>query len=165
MNNKKLILCLAAASMVLSFSAKGSDVVDVSSEAYRSQSTVPYSRWSIIKVGAEANTPWGTTSITNVVATTSSVVGRIFFVPGAVSDTFKMYNAATGATATTSTLVYETTANSPVMGNSPVQALGTPIAVDLLPGWSCTSGIVTILTRSVTTTGSKAYISYDQARP
>lgn len=121
-------------------------------------------RWSVAKVGSEANS--GTLSTTNAVQTVPGMVGKVVFVPGAITDKLKIYNGDDGTEATDANLIFETgTANSPtipsstsaLMANSSTQAQ----VFDLTPGWSATDGIVTIITRTGnTSTQSKAYISY-----
>jgi hypothetical protein len=123
------------------------------------------SRFSISKVGAEANS--GSLSTTNVVQTVPGIVGKIVFVPGAVADVLTVYNATAGSGCSASAEVFKAQANSPTMANSPTVGFtaGAPFVYDLMPGWTCSSGITTIITRSGnTSTSSKAFISYDIPR-
>jgi hypothetical protein len=167
--NKKFLTVICAATIALAgYVAINAAPVDVGvlqtgqGGTGTASQTYQVSRFSVAKVGAEANTPGS--SITNVVQSTSGIVGKIVFVPGTVTDTLTVYNATAGSGTSVSTKVFECQANSPVNGNSPVTPLGVPAVYDLLPGWTCSSGIVTIITRPNTAAGAKAYISYDVPR-
>lgn len=169
---KKKILIMACASLAIAaFVAIQAAPVDqgvLDTGAGGNGKGVPnyqLSRWSVVKVGAEANS--GSLSTTNVVQASPGIVGKIVFVPGAISDTLKVYNATAGSGTSASALTFEGQPNSPTMANSPTVGFtaGAPIIYDLLPGWNHTSGIVTIITRTGNTaTGSKAYIGYDIPR-
>ncbi len=162
----KIILSLLGVGLLSAGMVYGKDAVDPNQENYKSTSQIGYTRWAVAKVGVEANTPWtSSTAITNVISASAATFGKVVFIPGSVADTIKIFNAATGAAAVNSTSVFETTANSPTNGNSPVQGVGAAQIYDLLPGWDGSSGIVTILSHANTSTGVKAYISWDQTRP
>lgn len=157
---KKLTLFALALAISVSTYLYAADNVGQSSGVSR---TLSPSRWQVAKTGAELNVN-STTGTTNVVTAASALIGKIVFVPGAVTDVIKIYSATTGAGASVSTLIFEATANSPTLGNSPTTSVGVPLIYDLTPGWSATNGITVISTRVNTSSGSKAYIGWDFAQ-
>lgn len=120
------------------------------------------SRFSTTAVGNVSPTFTTSLSITNVVLATPGIIGKIVFVPGAVGDTLKIYNSTTGAGASASTLLFESSAASPTMANSPtLQVLGAPVIYDLMPGWTFSTGITVITARTASTTLNHAFINWD----
>lgn len=154
---KKLYIGLLVAA-VGAFTLYGADSIGTDSGVTRTYSP---SRWNVAKTGNEVMS--GSTATTNVITTVNAMLGKIVFVPSAVTDAVKIYTARTGAGASASNLIMEYAANSPTMGNSPTLALGTPIVYDLTPGWSATNGIVVISTRVSISTALKSYIGWGPA--
>lgn len=159
----KYIKAIAGVSVLLLMATLLSVQSQDSGTAYGGGATRTYdvSRWFVAKVGADANTPWGQNTFTNVVRSTAGEIGKVVFVPGAIADSIKIYNASSAANANVTNLVFETAANTPAFGNTPTLSLGQAQIYDLLPGWTCTNGVVTIVTRANTPTATKAYISHD----
>jgi len=157
---KLLIPILVMAAVIAGYSA---DNVDEGKGVSRQ---LRVSRWTTYKSGADANTPWATTTITNNVTAASGVLGRIMFVPGALTDTLAVYNASHGTNATTALKIFETVPNSPTMANSTTfqSTLGQPLIYTFDEGLPYTSGLVIMHTRAATTTGVKSYITYDKYR-
>lgn len=159
---KKLILIIMTAMLSVAFAA---DQVGTEKGVVRQ---LGLSRWQVTKTGGEANTPWGTdgTTMTVAVATKPGILGRIFFVPGAATDTLTAYNVAAAGSITDATKIFETVPNSPTLINSPTNPLnlGQAVPIDFGPGVSFTTGLVIKITRAATTTAAKAYIMWDYAR-
>lgn len=125
-------------------------------------------RWTTSRVGAIANS--GSLNTTNVLSTASAVVGKVIFLPGALTDYVTVYNATSGAGCSNANKVFYTQAtagyqgNSPTMGNSPTTlTLPFPYVFDLdIP---CTSGITVISTRVTSTpTANESIVLWDYVR-
>lgn len=107
-------------------------------------------RWQLARA---ATTTTSLTSVTNAVLATPGMVRKIVFVPGATNDVLEIHNAASITTATAANEVFR-------LANIN-QTVGLPQVYDLAEDWNCSTGITTVIQPGVTSSVSRAYISYD----
>lgn len=112
-------------------------------------------RWQSNKVGPSSATV-GILATSNVVQSTSAILGKIIIVPGATTDTVVIHNSATVAGVGPTTDLFKYTATSAVVG--------LPVVFDLLPGFSYTSGITIVSTIAASSTTLSVYVDTDKAQ-
>lgn len=112
-------------------------------------------RWQTTKFGPASST-MGVTAITNVISSTSALMGRLIVVPGAVTDVVEVHNSATAAAVSASTDIFKITATS--------QTLNSPVSYDFGTGSSGSSGLTVVYTISASSTTGRGYILWDKAK-
>lgn len=145
-------LALASISLIALIAVRASDHVGPEDGVVRHNNI---SRWTTSKIGPASST-LGVTTTTNILQTASAVVGKIIVVPGAVTDSMKIYNAATGAAATADKEIFKYTATS--------ATLNMPQIYDVSPGLGAPNGVVVISTIVASSTTFTGYINTDTAR-
>lgn len=114
--------------------------------------TVAISRWNTAQVLATSSNL--SVSLTNIISTVPSVVGKVWFSCGNTGDVLVIHSAKTVAQANRTNSIFKVTATS--------QTVDVPFLYDLTPGQDATNGVVVVIQSAGTTTNlSRAWINWD----